>query len=460
MEEFTSRTARCSSVASRNSTIAASAAVVGREARVRTASGRPARTRGRSRRRFSRRCVSTSSRSTADVRSGVSPERTSTSSTAPSSVVAGAADGVACAARLLLDRDREAVEGGSRRGRRRRRRAGRRRARAPTSSTQSTMRRPRIGWRCFGTSERMRVPSPAAMTTAPRVLSPFDDTEAGAPGFEPGITGPKPVALPLGHAPLRGAHLATHGRSTASSGRVTSVRPDGSAPRRRAQRPPPARRGRRRPGRRRTRRHRNDAGSVELHARSATRRDRSPEAWRGRETSEIDSSARWNAVARSLEAVRAAARRRTPRRRPPSTASSRRAARRGRRGSRPGGATRRELGSVAGRDLRSLAEKERDVRTDGGGDRVQGVRVERLGQLGVREPSAAAASLLPPPRPGRRPGSASRSERASAARLVPRTASDSRALRDDRVLREPLDPELVRWLEREVVVDVHALEHA
>ncbi len=25
---------------------------------------------------------------------------------------------------------------------------------------------------------------------------------AGAPGFEPGITGPKPVALPLGHAPL------------------------------------------------------------------------------------------------------------------------------------------------------------------------------------------------------------------------------------------------------------------
>src|SRR5438552_1531521 len=25
---------------------------------------------------------------------------------------------------------------------------------------------------------------------------------AGAPGFEPGITGPKPVALPLGHAPM------------------------------------------------------------------------------------------------------------------------------------------------------------------------------------------------------------------------------------------------------------------
>src|SRR6476620_2781315 len=26
---------------------------------------------------------------------------------------------------------------------------------------------------------------------------------AGAPGFEPGITGPKPVALPLGHAPMK-----------------------------------------------------------------------------------------------------------------------------------------------------------------------------------------------------------------------------------------------------------------
>ena len=27
-------------------------------------------------------------------------------------------------------------------------------------------------------------------------------TLAGAPGFEPGITGPKPVALPLGYAPV------------------------------------------------------------------------------------------------------------------------------------------------------------------------------------------------------------------------------------------------------------------
>ena len=36
------------------------------------------------------------------------------------------------------------------------------------SSTQSTIRRPRSGWRCFGVAERMRVPRPAAMTIAER----------------------------------------------------------------------------------------------------------------------------------------------------------------------------------------------------------------------------------------------------------------------------------------------------
>jgi hypothetical protein len=30
---------------------------------------------------------------------------------------------------------------------------------------------------------------------------------AGAPGFEPGITGPKPVALPLGYAPMVGTEI-------------------------------------------------------------------------------------------------------------------------------------------------------------------------------------------------------------------------------------------------------------
>src|SRR5205823_1750220 len=39
------------------------------------------------------------------------------------------------------------------------------------SITQSTRRRPRSGCRCFGVSERMRVPSPAARTTAASRLS-------------------------------------------------------------------------------------------------------------------------------------------------------------------------------------------------------------------------------------------------------------------------------------------------
>ena len=36
---------------------------------------------------------------------------------------------------------------------------------------------------------------------------------AGAPGFEPGITGPKPVALPLGHAPEQGTGSLPPARS-------------------------------------------------------------------------------------------------------------------------------------------------------------------------------------------------------------------------------------------------------
>ena len=72
------------------------------------------------------------------------------------------------------------------------------------STIQSTIRRPRIGCRCLGVAERMRVPRPPAMTTAASLGRDSDTvgTLAGAPGFEPGITGPKPVALPLGHAPV------------------------------------------------------------------------------------------------------------------------------------------------------------------------------------------------------------------------------------------------------------------
>jgi hypothetical protein len=53
-------------------------------------------------------------------------------------------------------------------------------------------------------SDRMRVPRPAAITIAASFfvgVVGIVGKVAGAPGFEPGITGPKPVALPLGHAP-------------------------------------------------------------------------------------------------------------------------------------------------------------------------------------------------------------------------------------------------------------------
>src|SRR2546425_137033 len=66
------------------------------------------------------------------------------------------------------------------------------------STTQSTRRRPSRGCRCFGVEDFIRVPRPAAMTTAARS---FVAIRAGAPGFEPGIAGPKPAALPLGYAP-------------------------------------------------------------------------------------------------------------------------------------------------------------------------------------------------------------------------------------------------------------------
>src|SRR5262249_14296994 len=48
----------------------------------------------------------------------------------------------------------------------------------------------------------MRVPRPPAMITVARYRVMSSEI-AGAPGFEPGIAGPKPAALPLGYAPPR-----------------------------------------------------------------------------------------------------------------------------------------------------------------------------------------------------------------------------------------------------------------
>ena len=43
--------------------------------------------------------------------------------------------------------------------------------------------------------------SAVTRTSSARALVAWGSARTGAPGFEPGITGPKPVALPLGHAP-------------------------------------------------------------------------------------------------------------------------------------------------------------------------------------------------------------------------------------------------------------------
>ena len=60
---------------------------------------------------------------------------------------------------------------------------------------------------------------------------------AGAPGFEPGITGPKPVALPLGHAPAQGKGSLPAHRLVAHASAGRAAAPRGTAP--------PARRRRR-----------------------------------------------------------------------------------------------------------------------------------------------------------------------------------------------------------------------
>ena len=59
--------------------------------------------------------------------------------------------------------------------------------------TESARHRKQRGFR-----REIRLPSKRHKIVLYQVLS-----VAGAPGFEPGITGPKPVALPLGHAPMK-----------------------------------------------------------------------------------------------------------------------------------------------------------------------------------------------------------------------------------------------------------------
>jgi hypothetical protein len=78
----------------------------------------------------------------------------------------------------------------------------------------------------LGVAERMRVPSPAAITTADKVEGGLMRAKAGAPGFEPGVAGPKPAALPLGYAPKA---ALSHGDSPAGAiASRPSSRPDPS----------------------------------------------------------------------------------------------------------------------------------------------------------------------------------------------------------------------------------------
>src|SRR5688572_7579791 len=64
--------------------------------------------------------------------------------------------------------------------------------------TQLNSVRPAARWSTLGSSDRIRVPFPAARTTACTDKSePLIGDFAGGAGLEPALTGPKPVVLPI-----------------------------------------------------------------------------------------------------------------------------------------------------------------------------------------------------------------------------------------------------------------------
>ena len=177
---------------------------------------RPGRTRARLRRRPASDASSTAPGASSVVSSGVSPERTSTSSAPTDRLARRTAphplSRAACFCTAVVNPANWSAVSGETTTTSESGSSGR-----AASTIQSTIRRPRIGCRCLGIAERMRVPRPPAMTTAASLGRDSDTvgTLAGAPGFEPGITGPKPVALPLGHAPVnRDAECTRTARST------------------------------------------------------------------------------------------------------------------------------------------------------------------------------------------------------------------------------------------------------
>ena len=142
----------------------------------------------------------------------MSPERTSR--------LVAAVDGLAgrrgprrrCRAAAPGRRRRHAVERVAARPARRPRRAARARAAARPRAPSRPSAGRASGAGASATAERIRVPSPPAITTAAIGRRSRAQEMAGAPGFEPGIAGPKPAALPLGYAPLGRGDESSGGR--------------------------------------------------------------------------------------------------------------------------------------------------------------------------------------------------------------------------------------------------------
>ena len=118
----------------------------------------------------------------------------------PVEAARAAADGVAGAARLSCTATVDALERVRASRARRRRRAGRRRAGGRPRSPS----RPAAG-RAAGAGAWASPSACACRGRRPgrrlRGRCLVTGEMAGAPGFEPGIAGPKPAALPLGYAP-------------------------------------------------------------------------------------------------------------------------------------------------------------------------------------------------------------------------------------------------------------------
>ena len=238
---------------------------------------------------------------------------------------------------------------------------------------------------------------------------------AGAPGFEPGITGPKPVALPLGHAPSkRDAECSRPGCRQSppayASGRATDrceihvastssdqARGDG------ARRVAGSRRGRRRPAPRRDTSARKapvlEAVGERRGGQVVAREQRQIGADGGRRRARSASApALVEAVrARPLVEGRVDVRRRLLRRTVRAAPGARRS---------PGAGRAASGRPVAAAELRTVREEERDVGAESRGDRVESGRLERPRRAARSRGGARSRRRSCHRRVPRRPGSA------------------------------------------------------